>query len=143
MSVTQITRPGSVTVVVVLTWINAILSLLIGVLLLVAAVAVGASGADAATRSIGTGLAVGLAIVYIVIGAVTAYVAVRLGQGGRGSRMLLTIIEAITIVTHLITWISNNTTGQMWSSILGIAVAAVILALLWNRRANEFFDSSP
>ena len=88
-------------------------------------------------------MTVGLAIVYFVIGAVTAFVATRLGRGGRGSRMLLTVIEAITIVTNLVTWLANNTSQQAASSIFGIAVAAVILALLWNRRANEFFNSSP
>lgn len=142
MTTYPITRPSSVTIVVVLTWINAILHLLLGVLLLVAAVVVGASAADAATRGIGTGLAVGLAIIYFIIGAVTAFVAVRLGRGGRGSRMLLTIIEVITIVTNLVTWIANNTTQQATSSIVGILIAAVILALLWNRQANDFFNAS-
>jgi hypothetical protein len=138
----QTTRPGSVTIVVVLTWINAVLHLLLGVLLLVVAVAFGASGADATTRTIGTGLAVGLAIIYLIIGAVTAFVATRLGRGGRGSRMLLTVIEVITIITNVITWIVNNTAQQATSSIIGIVVAAVILALLWNQRANAFFESS-
>jgi hypothetical protein len=142
VSINPVTRPGSVTIVVVLTWINAVLHLLLGVLLLVVAVAFGASGADAATRGIGTGLAVGLAIVYLIIGAVTAFVATRLGRGGRGSRMLLTIIEVITIVVNVITWISNNTGQQAASSIIGIVIAGVILALLWNQRANDFFNAS-
>jgi hypothetical protein len=142
VSINPVTRPGSVTIVVVLTWINAILHLLLGVLLLVVAVAFGASGADVTTRGIGTGLAVGLAIVYFIIGAVTAFVATRLGRGGRGSRMLLTVIEVITIVVNVITWISNNTGQQAASSIVAIIIAGVILALLWNQRANDFFNAS-
>jgi hypothetical protein len=141
MSINPVTRPGSVTVVVVLTWINAVLHLIIGILLLVAGVAIGAGGTGT-NRAIGVGLAVGIGIVYLIIGLVTAFVAARLGRGGRGSRMLLTIIEAITIAANLITWISNNTTQQAVSSVIGILIAIAILALLWNRRANDFFTAS-
>ena len=56
--------------------------------------------------------------------------------------MLLTIIEVITIVANVITWISNNTGQQAASSIIGIVIAGVILALLWNQRANDFFNAS-
>ena len=141
MSINPVARPGSVTIVVVLTWINAVIHLLIGVLLLVAAIVIGAA-ASGNTRVIGTGLAVTLGIVYLLIGLVTAFVAARLGLGGRGSRMLLTVIEAITIVTNVITWITNNTTQQAVSSVIGIAIAVAILALLWNQRANDFFNAS-
>lgn len=141
MSISPVARPGSVTIVVVLTWISAILHLLLGVLLLIAGVAVGAA-ATGSTRVIGTGLAVTLGIVYLIIGLVTAFVAVRLSQGGRGSRMLLTVIEVIAIITNVITWIAANSTQQAVSSVLAIAFAAIILALLWNRTANDFFNTS-
>ena len=54
MSINNVRRPGSVTVVVVLTWISAVLHLLLGVLLLIAGVAVGAA-ATGSGRVIGTG----------------------------------------------------------------------------------------
>ena len=141
MSISPLPRPGSVTVVVVLTWISAVLHLLLGVLLLIVGVAVGAA-ASGSTRVIGTGLAVTLAIVYLIIGLVTAFVAVRLSRGGRGSRMLLTVIEVIAIITNVITWITNNNTQQGVSSVLAIAFAVIILILLWNRTANDFFAAS-
>jgi hypothetical protein len=142
MSVSPLPRPGSVTVVVVLTWISAILHLLLGVLLLIAGVAIGAA-ASGSGRVIGTGLAVTLAIVYLIIGLITAFVAVRLGRGGRGSRMLLTIIEVIAIITNVITWIAANSNQQAISSVFAIAFAVVILILLWNRTANDFFNATP
>lgn len=142
MSISSLTRPGSVTVVVVLTWISAILHLIIGVLLLVAGVAVGAA-ATGSTAVVGTGLLVGIAIIYLIIGLVTVFVAIRLWQGGRGSRMLLTIIEVIAIITNVVTWIVASSNQQAVSSVLAIAFAAIILVLLWNRNANEFFDAAP
>ncbi len=141
MSISPLPRPGSVTVVVVLTWISAILHLLLGVLLLIAGVAIGAA-ATGSGRVIGTGLAVTLAIVYLIIGLVTVFVAVRLGQGGRGSRMLLTIIEVIAIITNIVTWIATNSNQQAISSVFAIAFAVVILVLLWNRTANDFFNAT-
>ncbi len=141
MSINPVTRPGSVTIVVVLTWINAVLHLLFGILLLVAGVAVGSTGA-ASGRAVATGVLVGVGIIYLLIGLVTAFVAARLGQGGRGSRMLLTIIEVITIVANVIAWIAANSTQQAVSSVIAIIIAGVILALLWNRNANDFFNAS-
>lgn len=141
MAISPLPRPTSVTVVVVLTWISAILHLLLGILLVVAAVAIGAA-ASGSTRVVGTGLAVVLAIVYLIIGLITVIVAVRLGQGGRGSRMILTIIEAIAIIANVITWITVGTRQQAVSSVLAIAFAVVILILLWNKTANQFFEAT-
>lgn len=132
-------RPGSVTIVVILTWINAILQILFGVLLLVAAIAAGTAVAGA-NRVVGQGLLTGIGSVYLLIGAVTALVASRLGRGGHGSRMLLTGIELITIVSNLIAWITAQTTQATVQAVIAIIVAALILALLWNRRANDFFS---
>ena len=70
------------------------------------------------------------------------FVAVRLGQGGRGSRMLLTIIEVIAIITNVVTWIATNSNQQAICSVFAIAFAVVILVLLWNRTANEFFNAT-
>ena len=141
MSISPLPRPGSVTIVVVLTWINAILHLLFGVLLLVAAVAFGAA-ATGSTRVVAPALLIVIGIVYLIIGLITAFVATRLGQGGRGSRMLLTVIEVISIVANVITWISVGTRQQGVSSALAIAVAAVILVLLWNKAASRFFEAT-
>lgn len=141
MSINPATRPGSVTIVVVLTWINAVLHLLFGILLLVAGVAVGSTGVSSG-RAVATGVLVGVGIIYLLIGLVTAFVAARLGRGGRGSRMLLTIIEVITIVANLIAWIAANSNQQAVSSVIAIIVAGVILALLWNRNASDFFNAS-
>lgn len=141
MSVPSTTqRPGSVTIVVVLTWINAVLHLLFGVLLLIAGVAAGSAISGADNRVVAQGLLIGIGIVYLIIGLVTAFVASRLGRGGRGSRMLLTVIEVITIIGNLIAWITAQTTQATVQAVIAIVIAGVILALLWNRRANEFFS---
>jgi hypothetical protein len=131
------TRPGSVTIVVVLTWITAILDILGGILLLVLA-----NIAGGPVSNVPAGFLWFLGIFYIILGLVIAWVAVRLGQGGRGARMLLTIVQGINILVALGAWISAGTMGQATNSVIGIVIAVIILALVWNQRANDFFASS-
>ncbi|GAA1875651.1 hypothetical protein GCM10009836_66190 [Pseudonocardia ailaonensis] len=120
-------RPGSVTVVVVLTWISAVLALLGGIALLVL-------GASAPNR-----LAVIVGVVYVLIGLVTGAVASRLGKGGRGARLLVTILTVLQIVGALtaLTGVGATTaTSSGWGSIV---IGLLLLYLLWNARANAFF----
>ncbi|MGD9990371.1 hypothetical protein [Pseudonocardia sp.] len=134
MSAAPLTRPGSVTVVVVLVWISAILQLLVGVLLLVVAATVGTADIDVAR-----GVIVAVGIFTLVIGLLTAAVASRLGKGGNGARIIVTVLEVLQIVGAITTLSVYGTTGAGSGAIGNIAIAVIILALLWNNRANEFF----
>jgi hypothetical protein len=136
MSSLPVQRPGTVTVVVVLAWIAAILSIIGAILLMIAAIAV-----DAADRPADLGVLWAAAIVWLIVGLVTAWVARALGRGSRVARAVLTAVQLVTIITAIWTWFQIG--GNYAASAIGnILVAVVILALVWNRRANDFFAAS-
>jgi hypothetical protein len=135
MASSGIVRPGSVTVVVVLTWISAVIAIVSGVLLLIFApavrVQVGNSNVSTAVIIIG--------VVILVICLLTAWVATRLGKGGNGARILLTILEGLQIAGALATLSTVSGSNTVSQSVVTIIIGVVILALLWNSRANAFF----
>ena len=130
-------RPGSVTVVVVLTIISGILTLLGALFLLLL-------GGAASLASNVSGIAVLIfGILYLIFGIITIAVGVGLRNGSRFARILVTILMVIDIlggIANLI-WFRNNQT--LTSGIITIIVSVVVLALLYNRRASDFFASTP
>lgn len=134
MSTAPVARPGSVTVVVVLTWISAVLQIVVGVLLLVVAATIGTAEINVARGAI-----VAIGIFTLVIGLLTAAVASRLGRGGNGARIIVTVLEVLQILGAITTLSVYGSSGAGSGAIGNIAIAAVILALLWNNRANQFF----
>ena len=130
-------RPGSVTVVVVLTIISGILTLLGALFLLLL-------GGAASLASNVTGVAVLIfGILYLIFGIVTIAVGVGLRNGSRFARILVTILMVIDIIGGIanLIWFRNNQT--LTSGIITIIVSVVVLALLYNRRASDFFASTP
>ena len=78
-----------------------------------------------------------------MVGIVTIAVGVGLRNGSRFARILVTILMVIDIlggIANLI-WFRNNQT--LTSGIITIIVSVVVLALLYNRRASDFFASTP
>jgi hypothetical protein len=128
-------RPGSVTLVVVLTIISGVLTALGGLFLLLLGAA-GTLGSDAALS--GAAL-IFLGVIYLLIGLVTIAVGIGLRHGSRFARMLVTILMVIDIVGGIVALIWFQTTQTVTSSSITIIVSAIVLALLWNRRASEFF----
>ena len=130
-------RPGSVTVVVVLTIISGILTFFGALFLLLL-------GGAASLASNVSGVAILVfGILYLIFGIVTIAVGVGLRNGSRFSRILVTILMVIDIlggVANLIWFRSNQT---VTSAIITIIVSVVVLALLYNRRASEFFARTP
>ncbi|HKN46004.1 MAG TPA: hypothetical protein VJW23_18990 [Propionibacteriaceae bacterium] len=130
-------RPGSVTIVVVLTIISGILTLLGALFLLLL-------GGAASLASNISGVAVLVfGILYLIFGIVTIAVGVGLRNGSRFARILVTILMVIDIlggIANLIWFRSNQT---VTSAIITIIVSVVVLALLYNRRASEFFAHTP
>ena len=124
-------RPGSVTVVVVLTIISGILTLLGALFLLLL-------GGAASLASNVTGVAVLVfGILYLIFGIITIAVGVGLRNGSRFARILVTILMVIDIlggIANLI-WFRNNQT--LTSGIITIIVSVVVLVLLYNRRASD------
>ena len=126
----QLTRPFSVTLMVILIWINAILTLLVGAFLLVA-------GNDSGvTQEIGADgeAATWLGWFYIVVGLIIGFIAIRISKGGTFWRMVLTILFVLSIVGSVLRLFSNP-----GPEALLILFHVIIIWLMWNTQANAFF----
>ncbi len=135
-SVRPTARPGSVTTVMVLTWIVAVFSILAGVLLLVA------SDQVLADAGLSTGTANTYAWAEIVFGVITALVAIGLANGNNFSRLVVTTLMGLRAALSL--WVAIVLWGHagFWSAVIAGLIAVLVLALLWNDRANEFFRTN-
>ncbi|MEG3616211.1 hypothetical protein [Isoptericola haloaureus] len=135
-SVRPAVRPGSVTVVVVLTWIVALFSVLAGVIMLLASDEVLAEAGISASN----------AAVYswteIVFGVITALVAIGLSNGNRFSRFLVTVLMAVRAALTLWTVISWWGIAGSWSALVSGLFAILVISMLWNARADAFFRAT-
>lgn len=116
----------------VLTWISGLLDIIGGTLLLfqtsVAATVEAFGGASQLIAS---------AIVSILIGVIVIIVAAGLLRGSAGARLVVTIVEALSIVASIFLAIAYpaGAIGEYFSA----AIAVVVIAILWTRRADAFF----
>lgn len=127
-------RPGGVTLVAVLTWISGTLDILGGFLLLFL------QNDEQVVRAFGgTGGLITNAVVSILIGVIVVAVANGLLHGNSGSRLVITIVEVLSIAAGIFT--SIVAPALFWSELVGILIAVIVLLLLWSRSANAFFRS--
>jgi hypothetical protein len=133
---TPVARPGSVTVVMVLTWVAAILSILGGVLFLLAG--------DEALEQAGVAASTATTYAWVEIGwgVVAALVAIGLGNGNNFSRLLVTVLMVLRIAAAVWAAIALSGTTGFWAIALAAGFAVLVLALLWNNRANMFFATN-
>lgn len=127
-------RPGSVTVVVVLTWLYAIGMLLGGALWLFAA------GNDSAVAELDVNASTVTIYgwTFIVFGVVTMLTAAALGRGSRLARFIITAVMTLRIAVDVFGLLSISGYPG-WQAGISIAWAVVIVALLHNRRASLWF----
>lgn len=130
-------RPTSVSVVVALTWLAAFLDLVGGAVLVFFAsseeiqAATGASEASITTSG----------WVTLVIGILVAVVAIRLGEGSSGARLLVSTLMVLRIGVAIWVLIAAGTHGGT-ESILTLALSAAVLYLLWTGPASDWFTAS-
>jgi hypothetical protein len=118
-------RPGGVTLVAVIAWINGVLAVIGGILILIAA-------ADVP-------VAVTAAWIGIVIGVITILVGIGLLRASNLARIIATIVFVLNVGSAIFTMFSAP--DQLWSAIITGLLAVVGLILLYSARANEFFRS--
>jgi hypothetical protein len=126
------TRPGSVTFVAVLAYINGVLNIIGGTVILFTR--------DQMVRSSNGGTEAGLitsGILAIILGVVILVVARGLLNGSRFARGLVTVVMILNAIGGVILLFSL----QFFSGILEILWAIVMLSLLYTQRANAFFAS--
>jgi hypothetical protein len=128
-------RPGTVTTVVVLTVLAGVMDLIGGASLWAFA---GNSDLQDLTDS-SKGTIVTLAIVTIVIGLATIAVGLMLGGGSNGARILVTILMVLRIAAGIWAMMAAGT-NHLGEGLITIVIAVVVLGLLWNAKANEYFS---
>ena len=116
-------RPGGVTLVAVIAWINGLLALIAGIIVLTA------GGGDAALATVGW--------VQVIIGVITILVGIGLLRGNNLSRILATIVFVLNLGSAI--YVMFAAPGQLWSAIISGLLAIIGLVLLYSARANEFF----
>lgn len=130
------TRPGSVTAVVILTWVAAVLDIIGG-----AALWALSSNSDL-VAAMGTTRAelAAVGVTSLVIGALVALVAISLASGSRLARALVSILMVLRIAGAIATVVLVGTSGAFEAAVATV-LSIVVLAMLWNQRAQAYFAS--
>ena len=129
-------RPLAVTLVVLLTAVVAVLDLAVGVLLLTGLDDIGSVAGmtdDQTTLS-----AQVVAAVFLLFGVVQAVVAYQLAKGSNGARLVVTVILAAQQLHAL--YLGAQLDIQRVPGFAGLAIAVVILFLVWNPVSSRWFD---
>jgi hypothetical protein len=129
-------RPGGVTFIAIITFLIAFLSLAAGFVFLLSS----ASGLAAADISEGTATTYGIA--EIIYGVLAAVVAAGLWGGNSLARLALTALMVVRILASLWVAFALNGHGGFLLAVLAGGTAVIALLLLWNYRADEFFNAT-
>jgi len=128
-------RPFSVTFVVLLTWISALLAIGGGLYAVIDPQGAAEGLADAnVVRTEG--------FISIIIGLITAMVASALGRGSKFARFLVSLLMLLRIAGASIVGFTHFGTIFMWVALISAVVALIILWLLWNAKASAFFSNA-
>jgi hypothetical protein len=128
-------RPFSVTLMVILVWINALLTGIGAIALIVSAdnatVLDQFNGDADAARTSGW--------VLVVVAILLALLAIGLSRGSRLLRMLITIVIVLRLAVDVYLILTTNADA---AAIISIVFNFILLWLLWNTKANAFFNQS-
>jgi hypothetical protein len=129
-------RPGGVTFIATVTFLIAFLSLAAGFVLLLSS----ESGLSEANISEGTATTYGIA--ELVFGLITAFVAVGLWGGNPLARLAVTALMAVRIIAAIGVALAHSGHGGFLIGTVAAGLSVIVLLLLWNYRADEFFNAS-
>lgn len=129
-------RPGSVTTLMVLTWIAAVASIVGGIALLLASdQAISDAGIAAST-------ATAHAWAEIVWGVIAALIASGLGNGSNAARLIITILAVVRVGLSILAAFTLSGIAALWLIATTGVIALIVLAMLWNARATAFFQAA-
>ncbi|WP_127794377.1 hypothetical protein [Agromyces sp. LHK192] len=127
-------RPGGVTLVAVIAWIAGAIDMITGVLLFFLL-----PNESVVTEYGGTGQLMGAAIGSIIVGLITVVVAGGLLKGNSAARMIVTVLQVLSILGSLFLAVAYRESPTAWTEWVGILVSIVVLLLLWSKKASAFF----
>ncbi|MGK9146106.1 hypothetical protein KXS11_00575 [Plantibacter flavus] len=122
-------RPGGVTLVAVIVWIQGFLSAFGGALLMI--------GANTPNGSMSGFSIIGLAS--LILGVVTIIVGVGLLRGSRTARVLTTLVLVLSIASAVYAMV---TTGNVATQLISVLLAVIGLILLYTKAASDYFRST-
>lgn len=129
-------RPGGVTLLAVLIVISGLLQLMVAIGVLIAR----GDAEFVAQTGLSADVWLWVGIVGIIVAIVYLLVARGLMRGSGLARGLATLSALVSLAGGL--WGVFTYGGNLqWSSILSVAVALIVLGLLWSFRASAFFRS--
>lgn len=126
-------RPASVSFVVILTWLVAIVTIIDGLILLFA------SDATLSDAGVNPDTATLTAWISIVLGLVIALFASALGNGSKFARLLISLLMMVRFVLGGFAIVMLWGSTFMWGAVVLTLVAAFVLYLLWNAKASAWF----
>ncbi len=142
-------RPGTITLIVVLMWINAIIEIIGGVILILASrsndVITGAREGDAGgavpMEDLNASTLLWAGIFSILFGLITILLANGLKNGSNGVRIFLTILIVLQILVDAaeMTVLKNE---SVWTGLIAILIWLIVLGMLWSSRASAFFKQN-
>jgi hypothetical protein len=125
-------RPGGVTLVAVLAWIQGFLDIIGGVILLFNV------NNPAFEREFGFGDALlGAGIAAVVIGLVIVLVARGLLRGSTVSRGIVTVFVLLSLASAV--YVAIAIPAQLGAAIISGLLSLLVLGLLWSGKASRFF----
>ncbi|MDQ2698007.1 MAG: hypothetical protein M3Y46_04365 [Actinomycetota bacterium] len=120
------------TLVAVLTWISGLFDIVGGSLLLFQ------TSVDATVERFGgSSQLIASALFTILVGVVVIVVAIGLLRGNNASRIVITVFQMLSIIGSVFLAIAYPA-GAI-AEYFSIAIAVIVLLLLWTRRASAFF----
>ncbi len=133
MSTSAPSRPASVSFVVFLTWLVAIVTIIDGVILLFASDdTLNAAGVNPDNATL-------TAWVSIVLGLVIALFASALGKGSGFARLLISLLMMLRFVLGLFAIFVLWGSSFIWAAVVLTLIALFVLYLLWNAKASAWF----
>lgn len=125
-------RPGGVTLVAIIVWIQGALNIVSGIIGLF-----NLNSAAYIAQFGGRTQAVTATIVVLVFGLIAVAVAGGLLRGSRVSRAVVSIVLLLSLITDV--WALFAVPSALFSAIVGGFLALIALVLLWSGRARAFF----
>jgi len=138
------TRPTTLTIAVVLQWIAAALLLIAGIIMLFGAgsAALTVTGdLESALKEAGIPIEVvrvgilGFGIFMIVLGVISAVIALSLARGHAWARIVLTVFSVLAIVSGVLELFNPE---MIWRGIAGIILQVIFLWLMWNASSSTY-----
>lgn len=144
-------RPLSLSIVVLLQWIAALVGIFVGILIMLSAFAVNTadvrSAIDAALAQEGvTGVSSRVLVLGIVasgliavgVSVVRAVIARSLGRGRNWARLLLTVLGVLNLLSGVLALF-----GDRWQTgATTVVIEVAILWLMWNSASSAFFRAA-